>query len=150
MGQTYYFATNAAEASMANQTTPWVQEWLNCVFANDPNGQEVCTHIAQANLPNDALTESVFSLWFLCGIWATILIGTSPALMAEWLQVWFPSGYDYLKKKGTETSMLVQKFRKKKRGGSSFSTETTITVGVASSVESGVTTIVPTPITPTS
>ncbi|KAJ3084035.1 hypothetical protein HK102_000791 [Quaeritorhiza haematococci] len=86
----YYFATNAAEASMANQTTPWIQSWLTCLFANNPNGQAACTHIAQQNLPNDHFSESVFTMFYTCGIWASVCVGSSPAMIREFWETYAP------------------------------------------------------------
>ncbi|KAJ3090475.1 hypothetical protein HK102_003619, partial [Quaeritorhiza haematococci] len=118
--QAYYFVTNAIEAMVANGSTPWVQEWIACVYENDPNGQEACTHIAEKYVPNDALTEFVIALYLSCGIWATIAVGSSPALVKEYLNAWFPKTTEYVAKKAEKAGML-------KNGRGQKSTGATVT-----------------------
>ncbi|KAJ3078537.1 hypothetical protein HK102_004426, partial [Quaeritorhiza haematococci] len=71
-------------------SSPWFTDWFTCLYEKDPNGQAECTHIPQRFLPNDNLTEAVFTLWFCDGIWPIVLLGTSTSLYSDILQKWFP------------------------------------------------------------
>ncbi|KAJ3089668.1 hypothetical protein HK102_005781, partial [Quaeritorhiza haematococci] len=87
--KSYYFAAGSAYAAKVDQNTPWVREWIRCIFRNAPNGQDQCTDIAQRNLPSDFLTQSAISSFLLCGIWAVITVGSSTTLIREFWDTCF-------------------------------------------------------------
>ncbi|KAJ3074812.1 hypothetical protein HK102_005724, partial [Quaeritorhiza haematococci] len=92
-----------ATSSTTSLATPWVQEWITCLFTNSPNGQNICTHIAQRHLPNRILTEVVFTLFMTLGVPVSLCVGTSRSLYREFMQVWFPGIYGRFQKKGNSS-----------------------------------------------
>ncbi|KAJ3087979.1 hypothetical protein HK102_009840 [Quaeritorhiza haematococci] len=134
----YFFGTNAAEANTADRTTLWVQEWLNCVYRNAPNGQIACAELAQKNLPSDAFTEAALSIFCLSGMWSIIAVGSSPALLKEVLEVHFPATAAHLRTyvKKENGSKMVSTFLQSFVDADTPSTEGTTVVSEGSRFQS--------------
>ncbi|KAI9332276.1 hypothetical protein DFJ73DRAFT_799568 [Zopfochytrium polystomum] len=81
----------------------WVYEWVQCLYANNPNGRTACYRIISANIPAELVIVIFISLHLLSGVFSLfIFVLSNKAVMAEWRSKLLP----WLDKKRT-TEIVV-------------------------------------------
>ncbi|KAJ3344039.1 hypothetical protein HDU93_003202 [Gonapodya sp. JEL0774] len=70
--------------NLAASATDWGNEWLKCIYANAPNGHDLCSYIPKQHVPSETWTETTEIMAAATGIFYFIALGTNPA---DWRRV---------------------------------------------------------------
>ncbi|KAJ3090164.1 hypothetical protein HK102_004508 [Quaeritorhiza haematococci] len=108
----WYYSIDAASASLSTDA-PFVKKWLECLFQNDPNGQDVCAHIVMEHWPAEVLSRVAFTMLYLTGIWVVLIGLTHPFFYKCFLKENFPEFYTRLKESWQKR--VRERRRKKKK-----------------------------------
>ncbi|KAI9341026.1 hypothetical protein DFJ73DRAFT_548374 [Zopfochytrium polystomum] len=69
----------------------YIKDWLACLDANAPNGQELCAGIISDNSPKLPINIFLLDTHLLCGLYSFIIfVATNTAVLQEWRDCLFP------------------------------------------------------------